>query len=1052
MFSGKGQSGIKPNALGAMLQASTYGATIPTIYGRTKSPMLLIWANCFREGPSSKKYKKKGGKKGDPPTFNENVDFLLGSNPIQGVLQFWRNKEEKFPLDFTVFSTTLPTGPDGTKTISDSAFYFVIGVTVEVNLSGTFDDYGAEGPVAYSVTQEFPMWNCALHGPDLTDASCTRWYPFVYKWEPADGNVVTFPSIQTFFAPSGSLPNCNGNLHIYYAKLPTVNLFHKQKGTGLSPAAMLRLTFEDQLGNGPEYTSCNPSQQIIYPYYAGLGSPNYDLGTTGQLPDVRPEVMGSYSIYSTGDADFADMIEDVIKSGMLQVGKQIGEIHRGLNCVELPGVVQKRYYQNLEPMTPFSMKYFQPNKAGNVLLAYVRWRTSGGGTAPDITDSAGNTWTSIATGLNYGMWYVASANASSSNQVTFTYHGNDFAYDISAHIMEIDDGHKTVTTNVASGTSTTPSASITTTGPALLISMLAMDQNTNLTLVKPHWELVFPVTKVALGTPQSNTRVARRIVDAAGTYSISYTSGISGAWTLGMVAIQNPEPLPYPKPFGNILDATTMQQSRDQARAGGLYGSITMDSQRKASEWLENFYTAMNTAPVWSGFKLKSIPRSEVSAVGNGVVYTSPTASGPVANIKESDFIGPKDTSPVSIDRKARLDAPNVLQMQHINRSSDYNQILTTQPDIASIALFGTRKDSPKLNNAVQDVAIARKLLMIESRRSSYLRNIYKFKLNAKWQWLEAMDLITITEPQLGLDTLPVRLTKVVENDSDELECEAEPFLYGVHSPDTLAVTTHSPYAPPLGADPGSVNSPIFFEPVPRLYGVLNQQQLWIVVSSSDPDYGGAGVFLSTDNGISYNQVGTVLGNGTTGVVAVSTWPASADPDTINDLFLDLSESRGALVSYSALDRDNFTFPSYVEGGTASIPYELIAYNTVQQTNTYAYTIKATGAGNSIRRAVFDAPQVGSGVAHTVGQRFAFLGGVGGPTDQGGAIGVFKINMDLRWCGKTLYWKFPAFNTLGGGVQTLSAATAYAYTPACTVPSVNPNGDPPGGFFINGQF
>jgi hypothetical protein len=46
----------KPTAMGIMLQASTYGMTIPVVYGRIKSTLLLIWLDGLRQ--------QNGGKKG----------------------------------------------------------------------------------------------------------------------------------------------------------------------------------------------------------------------------------------------------------------------------------------------------------------------------------------------------------------------------------------------------------------------------------------------------------------------------------------------------------------------------------------------------------------------------------------------------------------------------------------------------------------------------------------------------------------------------------------------------------------------------------------------------------------------------------------------------------------------------------------------------------------------------------------------------------------------------------------------------------------------------
>ena len=208
-----------------------------------------------------------------------------------------------------------------------------------------------------------------------------------------------------------------------------------------------------------------------------------------------------------------------------------------------------------------------------------------------------------------------------------------------------------------------------------------------------------------------------------------------------------------------------------------------MDSQQKALDWLEDLYQAMNAAPVWSGFQLKSIPYSEVSAVGNGAVYYAPTATGPVVDLQESDFIGEASDPLVTVERKAQVDVPDLLQVQHPNRASDYNDVTVSQPETGAIALYGPRKDAPKQLRCIQDVAVSRMILGIAVRRQNYLRNTYRFKLQAKRKQLEPMDLVTLplsaTLPTVAgqpatTDRIAVRLTKVAEDAMFALDCEAE--------------------------------------------------------------------------------------------------------------------------------------------------------------------------------------------------------------------------------------------------------------------------------------
>jgi hypothetical protein len=1022
LLSGKSLASTRPTALGSLLNASTYGMACPTYFGCVRGNLLAIWAQNLRQGGSGKKAKKKG-----ITTYIEQIDFLIGSNPIQGMLQIWVNNSNPFALNFVEYSVAM-TGA-GTVTIPDSQFYFLVGVTAEVVLSGTFNDYGGQGSQAWGpTTTEYPLWNAALQGPDVVDASGARWWPYVYKWVPGDGATVTLPFVASFSAPAYGLPNANGTLHFYYAQL-SATLNH------VSPAAHARLTFESEIGNNNAAYAGFTAQQVIMPEFAGASSPDMDLGASGLIPQMRVEIMGSHSIYSRGDADFMDMIEDTLKSGMLQVGTQLGLIQRGVNLNDLPGPIQKNLFSQLEPLSP-TLKYWQPNGIGNVLIGFCSWRVAGAGSAPTIADTSADTWTPIfATGttLNVGMWYAHAVSAATANAVTFTYNGSGIAYDDHPFILEMDPGSQSVNaTNSANGTSSGAAAvtcSITATGPAYIVAMFNCTQGFVGALPGPDspWKNLFPAGD------GSQAGVFGRSVAAAGTYT--FTLNLTGGtpWAIGMIALAGTQPAPpYPKALGNILDSATALVARAGCRATGLIGSAVLDSQKKASDWLGEFYACANTAPVWSGFVLKSIFRSEVSVYGNGVVYTAPTAAGPVLNITENMLIGDKSGPLITVTNKTpAIDEPNVIQMEFLDRGGSYNPSVASWPNQASVAIYGPKKGgqadddstgSPQTLHEIMDPVVARNLLAIQARRNAYITPIsYKFKGMAKLGMLEPMDLVTINDSLLGITALPVRLTSAAEDDEHNIDFEAEPFIYGVHAPNpSLTVTQNSPYVPNSSYTPASVNTPIIFEPVPRLAGQTTAQ-VWAVVSDSDTNYGGCAVYLSTDGGNSYNLVGTIAGNAVTGETTAD-WPIATDPDTTHDLPLNLTESLGSLLSYQVADEDNFVYPCYIAGGNSNIPYGLMTYAVATLTGTNLYTLKATGGGtNHLRRCVFGAPALVTDVDHPNGSRWAFLN----PNGQG----IFKINMDPKWIGQTLYFKFLAFNSFQGGQQALASVTAYTYTP-----------------------
>src|ERR1017187_8042232 len=92
---------LKAGAIGTMMNTSTYGMKIPLIYGTVRASVYAIWAANLRQG-GGKKGKSKKGK--SAPTYVENIDFLIGHNPIGGTLQFWDNNNQLYPLAFEKYT------------------------------------------------------------------------------------------------------------------------------------------------------------------------------------------------------------------------------------------------------------------------------------------------------------------------------------------------------------------------------------------------------------------------------------------------------------------------------------------------------------------------------------------------------------------------------------------------------------------------------------------------------------------------------------------------------------------------------------------------------------------------------------------------------------------------------------------------------------------------------------------------------------------------------------------------------------------------------------
>ena len=99
-----------------------------------------------------------------------------------------------------------------------------------------------------------------------------------------------------------------------------------------------------------------------------------------------------------------------------------------------------------------------------------------------------------------------------------------------------------------------------------------------------------------------------------------------------------------------------------------------------------------------------------------------------------------------------------------------------------------------------------------------------------------------------------------------------------------------------------------------------------------------------------------------------------------------------------------------------------MTYGAVILTGPSAYTLEATGVGNSLRRSIFDAPSSsGVGVDHPAGSRFAVVG----PNQAG----ILKMTMPPAYIGQVLYFKVCTFNTFGAALQSLGDVAPSVYVP-----------------------
>jgi hypothetical protein len=261
------------------------------------------------------------------------------------------------------------------------------------------------------------------------------------------------------------------------------------------------------------------------------------------------------------------------------------------------------------------------------------------------------------------------------------------------------------------------------------------------------------------------------------------------------------------------------------------------------------------------------------------------------------------------------------------------------------------------------------------------------------------MDIVTLTDTRLGLNRQWVRITEITENDDGTLLFAAEDYLAGTGSAATYSFASGAGYSVDYNVDPGDALAPTVFEPPVQI--ASSALEIWLATAGGAL-WGGADIYVSSD-GATYKLAARTNGPARMGVLT-ATFPTGSDPDTSDTLAVDLSSSRGTLLSGTQSDADLGHTRCYV--GNAS-GYELVSYESASLTGANAYAL-----GTYLRRGLY-----GTAIAsHAIGAAFARLDDA-----------IVKLSYDKSQIGSTIYLKLVSFNLWSGGAQQLADATAYTH-------------------------
>jgi hypothetical protein len=329
--------------------------------------------------------------------------------------------------------------------------------------------------------------------------------------------------------------------------------------------------------------------------------------------------------------------------------------------------------------------------------------------------------------------------------------------------------------------------------------------------------------------------------------------------------------------------------------------------------------------------------------------------------------------------------------------------------DQSQIEIFGPRVGSTiEANEICDEFVIGPLIAQTILQRELYVRTKFTFKLSWEYCLLDPMDIITITDANLGLDNYSARVIQIEEDDKGLLAITCEELVAGVSNPAFYANASSSGFQPNQGVPAVPINPPLIVQPPTSLTGGLDQ--IWIGASGINggggSQWGGANVYVSIDN-VTYSQVAILTAPLRQGFLTAAL-PAAAGWDSVDTLAVNLAESGGTLAGTSQAAAQ--------QGATLSVvDSEFLAYETATLVSGYAYNLTglARGQGGS------------AATAHSSGASFARVDGA-----------VIRYTLPGNFAGLTLYFKFQSFNVFGGGAEDLSTVAVYSFLP--TVAAADP--------------
>ncbi len=434
----------------------------------------------------------------------------------------------------------------------------------------------------------------------------------------------------------------------------------------------------------------------------------------------------------------------------------------------------------------------------------------------------------------------------------------------------------------------------------------------------------------------------------------------------------------------------SLTQFQDYCVANSIFLSLKVNQQTTMNDILTRLLQLTNSQAAWADGQLTIIPYGDQSVTGNGVTYTPNTTVQKY--FTDSDYI-----KPVQVTQKPSADLYNVVRLEWVDRSNNYNATVAEAKDQGDIDnSFGIRQQEMIQGHEVTNATLAQWIAQQILQRALYIRNKYVFTTTMENVAFQPGDVIALTDSLAELSNEPVRIVSVSEQNGNELQFTCEEFPAGVAVGATQTVEPGAGYIPNSQQVPDATQPAVIF----RAPQFLNNgvPEVWLGVGSAGPNWGGANILVSLDN-VSYQKIGTIAPGCRYGALTAALATSATDPDTVNSFSVAL-DAGGTLSGGSSTDADNLTTLMLID-------QELIAYSATTLNGDGTYTL-----GTYLRRGCY-----GTTIAsHAIGAPWLRVDNY-----------FFRWQIDPSSVGDTAYIKIQPWNLYGGALVSEASITPITY-------------------------